>query len=399
MKQLGDYARATGAGMSAAAAWQQVFGGYDPLPDLRRYAEQASVRGYRYHFTEGIATIKGDAVRLTDAEIEATLGDALLGVGRREEAEVRLKKAASMEPPSSRAKALLGLERVNDHRYDEARTLLMDAAGDRDWLTQYYVASGLGNMIQSDREDAVLATAEVAGRAMEAVLAVRPELPHILALQGLVAIATQKNVDAAALAARRARTLAPGREDYALLEATLHMMRRDYGSAREILAPMMSGRYPEPVRDRARTLMGQAVRLEQREHDIAAARTEAAAQASAASTAAPATAPETTNDPPARPIYRPIETGEQRTEGLLQGIACLAQGALLEVRVDGALLRFFVARLDQVDFISYRPSLTGAVRCGARTSPDHVYVTWREAPAAAPADVKGRAVAVEFLPK
>jgi hypothetical protein len=99
-----------------------------------------------------------------------------------------------------------------------------------------------------------------------------------------------------------------------------------------------------------------------------------------------------------RPVYRPIEPGEQRTEGLLERIACLPQGAVLEVRVGDAVVKFFVARLDQVDFISYRPSLTGAVHCGTRTPADHVYVTWREPPAAT-ADVKGRAVAVEFLPK
>jgi hypothetical protein len=57
-----------------------------------------------------------------------------------------------------------------------------------------------------------------------------------------------------------------------------------------------------------------------------------------------------------------------------------------------------VPRLDAVDFISYRKSLTGAVSCGARTPPDHVYVTWREV-SGSPGGVKGRAVAVEFLPK
>jgi hypothetical protein len=383
LKRLGEYARVTGAGVPAAAAWQQVFGTYDPVPDLRQYAQQPSVRGYRYHFTERIAPVKGDAIRLADAEIEATLGDELLGVGRREDAEARLKKAAAMEPPSSRAKALLGLERVTDRSYDDARALLVEAAGDRDWLTQYYVAAGLANMIQWDSEERVFATAEIVSRAMEAVLAVRPELPHVLALQGLVAMATQKNVDAAALAVRRARTLAPGREDYAFLEASLHLMRRDYGSAREILAPMMSGAYPERVRDRARTLIGQAVAFEQRDRDSGERRTEPAAPADASAT---------------RMVRRPIEPGEQRTEGLLERISCLAQGAVLEGRVADGLLKFFVARLDQVDFISYRSTLTGAVRCGIRTPPDHVYVTWREPPAAA-ADVKGRAVAVEFLPK
>ena len=396
-KALAEYTRVTGAGTPAAAAWQQVFGAYDPLPDLQRYAEQAAVRGYRYHFTEGIETIKGEAVRLTDAEIEATLGDELLGVRRQDDGEAHLKKAAAMQPPSSRAKALLGLQRVNDGSYEEARTLLLDAASDRgDWLTQYYVAAGLGNMIQKDRDDAALATVDVATRAMNAVLAVRPDLPHVLALQGLVALATQKNVDAAALAVKRARTLAPGREDYAFLEATLHMMRSDYRSAREILAPMMSGRYPENIRDRARTLMGEAVTLERRDREYLDRPTAATPRPEAEGT--PAATPPVPDEPAIRPIFRVVEAGERRSEGMLERIVCSARGATLELRSEGSLLKFEIPRLDAVDFISYRASLKGAVNCGARTPPDHVYVTWRET-AGLPDGVKGRTVAVEFLPK
>jgi tetratricopeptide (TPR) repeat protein len=397
-KQLGEYLRMTGTGTPSAAAWQQVFGAYDPVRDVQRYVQQSTVRGFVYRFKEGIETIKAEAVRLTDADIETTLGDELLGVRRLEDAEAHLKKAAAMQPPSSRAKALLGMQRVNDGQYDDARKLLLDAAADRaDWLTQYYVAAGLGIMMQADRGDAAVATADVAMQAMNAVLAVRPDLPHALALQALVAMATQKNVDAGALAAKRARTLAPGRDDYAFLEATLHTMRGDYHSAREILAPMMSGRYPEPVRDRARFLMGQAVTLEQHEREYLDRRRADAAPADSAS--APAAAPpEPPSEPGVRVIFRVVEAGEQRTEGTLERIACGPKGSTLELRSEGALLKFDVPRLDAVDFISYRSSLRGAVTCGPRTPPDHVYVTWREA-ATMPEGVKGRAVAVEFLPK
>ena len=399
-RQLGEYARVTGSGVPAAAAWQQVFGAYDPLPDLRRYVKQFSVRGFRYRFREGIEPVKGEAVKLTDAEIETTLGDELLGVRRSDDAAARLKKAMTMQPPSSRAKALLGLQRVNEGDSEEARKLLMEAAADRsDWLTQYYVAAGLGNMMQSD--DAALATADAARQAIGDVLAVRPDLPHALALQGRLAMATRQDVDAAALAVQRARTLSPGREDYAFLEATLHLVRRDYHAAREILAPLMSGRYPEPVRDRARLLMGQAVTFEQREREYAAQRDAPTAPAGIPSAAPPSDAPNAADEPAMRPIFRTIETGEQRTEGILERITCAAPGAMLEVRSDGALLKFTAPRLDQVDFISYRRSLTGAIGCGARTPPDHVYVTWRESGGGSPAapGAKGRAVAVEFLPK
>ncbi len=398
-RQLGDYARATGAGVPAAAAWQQVFGAYDPLPDLRHYVKQFSVHGVRFHFREGIETVQGDAVKLSDAEIETTLGDELLGVRRGEDAEAHLKKAMTVQPSSARAKALLGLQRVNDGNHDEARKLLMEAAADRgDWLTQYYVASGLGAMMQPD--SAALATAETARQAIRDVLAVRPDLPHALALQGRIAMATRKDVDAAALAVQRARTLAPGREDYAFLEATLHLVRRDYHAAREILAPMMSGRYPEPVRDHARLLMGQAVTFEQREREYAAQR-DAAAPASLPGGTAASDAASAMEEPTLRPIFRTVEAGEQRTEGILERITCEAKGAVLEVRSEGALLKFAVSRLDQVDFISYRRTLSGAIGCGARTPPDHVYVTWRDGGGAAPAapGARGRAVAVEFLPK
>jgi hypothetical protein len=396
-KALAEYTRITGAGAPAAAAWQQVFGAYDPLPDLKRYAEQAAFRGNRYHFNEGIETIKSEAVRLTDAEIEATLGDELIGVRRQGDGEAHLEKAAGMQPPSSRAKALLGLLRVNDGKYEEARTLLLDAASDRsDWLTQYYVAAGLGNMIQLDRDDAALATVDVATQAMGAVLAVRPDLPHVLALQGLVAVATQKNVDAATLAVKRARTLAPGREDYAFLEATLHMMRSDYRNAREILAPMMSGRYPETVRDRARRLMGEAVTLEQHDREYLERSNAPASPPDAVD--APGAPPAAADEPAMRPVFRVIESGEHRAEGMLERIVCGPRGSTLELRSEGALLKFDVPRLDAVDFISYRPSLKGAVQCGTRTPADHVYVTWREA-SGLPDDVKGRTVAVEFLPK
>jgi hypothetical protein len=63
-KELAEYTRATGSGEAAERAWQRTFGPYDPIPDLRRYVKQFSVRGFRYRFTEGIETIKGDAVKM-----------------------------------------------------------------------------------------------------------------------------------------------------------------------------------------------------------------------------------------------------------------------------------------------------------------------------------------------
>ena len=60
------------------------------------------------------------------------------------------------------------------------------------------------------------------------------------------------------------------------------------------------------------------------------------------------------------------------------------------------MFRVTAPSFDTVEFITYRDDLAGAVGCGPRVPPDHVYVTWIPLKGAAPT-VLGRAV--EFLSK
>jgi len=404
-KELAEYARATGAGMPAAQAWEHSFGNYDPIPDLRRYVKQFSVRGFMYRFPAGIDKVKGDVAALSGADLEAALGDALRGVRRDDDAETQLRKSLTGQPSSSRGRALLGQLRARAGQYEEARRLLLEAAADRsDWLTQYHVATGLTEMLTLDQTPEALATADIARAAIANVLAVRPDLPHALVLEGIVALMTRADLTGALAGVKHARGLAPGRTDYAYLEATLDMQQGNYTAAREILGPLMSGRYPPDVRDRARSLMGQAVTFEQR---AAASRTAAAAPggmppSSDASRESQPAFPPVPNEPEMKPVFRVVKEGEERTEGALERIVCAAGGAaMLEVRGESGVLRFAAPRMDAIDFITYRNDLHGGITCGPRVPPDHVYLTWRHpAPPAAGAPASsGLAVAVEFLPK
>jgi hypothetical protein len=63
------------------------------------------------------------------------------------------------------------------------------------------------------------------------------------------------------------------------------------------------------------------------------------------------------------------------------------------VRTPDRLARFQVARMESVEFITYRTDLQGNVTCGARTPPDPVYVTARDG------QLDGTVVAIEFLPR
>jgi hypothetical protein len=186
----------------------------------------------------------------------------------------------------------------------------------------------------------------------------------------------------------RARRLAPGRDDYALIHARVLAMEGQFAAARKILAPMMAPGYPDGVRETARSWMGAIVRMEQGRQALAA-------EAAAPRTSEPGNEPPTP-DAPARPLFRVTMTGESRLEGSLERIECPPRAPVtLHVRTAANVGILQAPSLKAIEFITYRPDMAGSVPCGFLKAPTPVYVTWREG---ARPGVK-LVVAVEFLPQ
>lgn len=379
-KQLSEYVQLTGGGMTPLDAWRRVFGDLDLLKDLRSYVRQFSVRGYLYKFPEGIGTLKAEAIKPKPTDVEAVLS-LLLRYRDDAEVEPRLVRAANAAPASMLARALLGHRHLSADKDQEGLRLLMEAAADTsDWLAQYYIASGIAWETSNPSNEA----AAVARAAVDRVIAVRPQLAHGYALKARLVGGT----DGVSLA-RKARTLAPGRENYVFLEAHLRTDLRDFPNARATLAPLLTPAYPPDVRERARSLMGQIVRME--EFHSKRGGPPSAPRADPAEASAP---------PPAGTqfVFRELKAGEQRIEGTLERIDCVGNGPVtLVVRSGTDVKRFTALQFSDIDFFTYREQQSGSVSCGNRKPPEAVYVTWRALSTPA-TGVTGRPVAVEFLP-
>ncbi len=279
------------------------------------------------------------------------------------------------------ARALLGHRHLNANKDQEGLRLLMEAAADTsDWLAQYYIASGIAWETRNPGTEAVA----VARAAVDRVIAVRPQLAHGYALKSRLV----EGADGVTLA-RKARTLAPGRENYVFLEAHLRTDLRDFANARATLAPLLTPTYPPEIRERARSLMGQIVRME--EFHAKSGVQPPAARADRGGASPPAAAGTYF-------VFRELKPGEQRIEGTLERIDCASTGPVtLVVRSGVDVKRFTAPQLSDIDFFTYREQQGGSVSCGNRKPPDAVYVTWL--PLSTPATgVTGRPVAVEFLP-
>ena len=383
-KQLSDYVQLTAGGMTPLDAWRGAFGEIDVLKELRRYVAQFSVGGYLYRFAEGLGAIKAQATRPKPTDVDAVLS-LLLRYRNEGEVDQQLARAANATPPSMLARALLGHQYLDGHKNPDGLRLVIEAAADTsDWLTQYYVASAIAWLTSDPSDEA----AAVGRAAADRVIAARPQLAHGYALKSRLT----EGADGVTLA-RKARTLAPGREEYVFLEAHLRADLDDFSNARATLAPLLTPAYPPAVRDRASSLMGQIARME--EFHASRRRLASAATRTDREAAAPTAPP-----PPIYWVFRELKPGEQRLEGVLERIECAGTGAItLLVRAGGDLKRFTAPRFSDVDFFTYRELQGGgsdSIKCGDQ-KPAAVYVTWLP-PATAAGGVAGRAVAVEFLP-
>ena len=389
-KQLAQYILLAGSGMSPTEAWTKVFGTMNVNAEIQRYVG-APTSPLKYTFQEAIPRVGGAVTSPSAAEVEAALSDLLRHVQQQDEAGTRLEKAVAMQPPSARARSLLGLHRLEQNRPDEAEKLLVAAAENKsDWLAQYDVATGLTRLIEQRPERDPKALIAVARQALRIVAAARPDLPNALAMSAQLATASREGLDQALRDIKLARKLAPGRDDYAFEEASVHLQRHEFAEARAVLGPLLSPHYNATIREHARNLMGQVVTVESA---LKQANEQGARETRDAT-------PAVDRDPDTREIvlqpgYRKLLDGEQRTEGLLERVECSRQRITLHVRTTETTARFSAPRFEAIDFISYRDDI-GQITCRPRVPPDPVYITWR-APVA-PA-VNRIVIAVEFLPK
>jgi hypothetical protein len=164
----------------------------------------------------------------------------------------------------------------------------------------------------------------------------------------------------------------------------------EFAAARQLLGPLMTSAYPQNIRDAARSLMQHIVGIE----SVRTGRTPTKSSATAVDTATTASRPGAADW---RPVFRRLEAGEQRLEGMLEQIECSGGGsAVFHVRTADGSVRLTAPRMSDVDFITYRDDVTGAIACGPLGTPLRVYVSWRLAGGTSDARI---AVAIEFPPK
>ena len=405
-EKLGKFLQLMGPNMPVEQAFQQAFGvPFETVEkDLRNYVQQDRYNIVRGHFEEKLEQdTSAAATPLTDAEVQAYLGDLLLH-SHRADAYTYLERAVKLDPTLAMAHASLGMAYFHEGKIDQAYASLERAVSlnSQNYLAHYYYAFALSRSGPDGGPTVAGYTADVAAKIrehLEKAIALRPDYPESYSLLAFVSLVTRKGIDESISSLQKLSVSTPGRQDLTFMLAQLYLAKDDYKGARTLLEQVVKSNATEEVHQRATSLLAQLTSIEQATADAKAGRQTAPVPM----IAEPAGNETTEKLPPPDPssylreVLRQPAAGETQLQGKLLRLECEPKGIVFVVQDGTSMLRLHAASFDEMELTTYDTSVKGEITCGERKPVNTVVVNF-----VANADKKvkmdGVLKSIEFVP-
>ena len=410
--QLGRFLQLLGSNVGADEAVKQAFGmDIDSFEkELKKYISGSTFRmqvATLEHKLEIDSQLKSSPV--SEAEAQAYLGDLLLHTNHLTSAEARLQQALAEDPKLSMAHASLGMVRMRQGKFDEAKKSLQEAvdAQSSNYLTHYYYAYALSregmdstNMVRGySTESANLMRAE-----LRKAIQLNPTFPESYSLLAFVNTVTGEELDESIALLQKALTLSPGKQILSFHLAQIYMRQQKFDLARQTLEPLRTAS-DRQLQKQAEMLLETIKRYQDQVAQYNAMRDSSQArpelQRRESSAESTTEAPPKTESDYLREALRPVGAGEQQIQGMFMKLDCDNKGvAYFTVQASDRAYRIRSTTLQQVQLTAYTQA-PAEVSCGARKNPENIVLTFRPSKEAKDvrAKIDGDAIAVEIVPK
>ncbi|MGI8565029.1 MAG: tetratricopeptide repeat protein [Pyrinomonadaceae bacterium] len=372
--------------------------------ELQRYVQNSSYPIQQITFSQKVEfDAEMASEEISEAEANSYLGDLLLHIRRLDAAEARLKQALALDDKLASAHASLGMLRVRQNNFAEARQHLERAvaADSRNHLAHYYYAlalsrDGAGGQLVAGypADDARVMRAE-----LRKAIELAPNFPESYRLLAFVNLVTGEQLDESITMLRQALKLAPSRHDFLYILAQIYLRKQQFKEARAVLQSVIRNSAEPQLRTQAESLHSSIVMMEAQEAHFKSQQEELAKEdgnAGRREATSAGTAELSTES--FKPTLKRRVAGE-RVRGTLVRVECPNQGVVLHVKSGERVFKLHNAAFENIQFTSYTPDVGGEISCGARMSARHVVVTYRAAMPKAGAKFDGEALVVDFVPE
>lgn len=356
---------------------------------------------------------------LTEADAQAYLGDLSLHLGDLNGADKRLQEALKLDPNQAMANSSLGMVRVRQGKYSEAKPLLQKAvaASSQNYLVHFNYALALsmesmgeGNVVSGFSAEA----AKEMRSELKKAIQLSPTFPESYRLLAFVNLVRGEELDNSIALLRRGLALSPGKGELSFLLAQVYMRKDDYKTARQILEPLAreGGGGDPQLRANAQSLLESIARIEGQMSPNQERQSERGGDGSVSSNSdgqpprlrrrenaseEGATGETADRQTVYNSMLRKPEAGEERVLGLLMRLDCDAKGVTFIIKVGERQLKLRAADFNNINFTTFNPDVSGEITCGERKPPTRAVLTFRP-DTTAKAKFDGVPVSIEFVP-
>ena len=385
--------------------------------ELRRYVRQN-------RFKISIATAKNkiifddkmETLPMTQADSNAYLGDLLYRGGNLKKAEVKLNEALALDANSSIANTSMGLLKMRQNKFDEAKSYLekavnSDSKNYRILYNYAYVLSREGRGEGGYIRDFPESTANKMREALKKAIAIKPDFPRSYDLMAYISLVRNENLDEGIGYLRKALSISPGNQNYMLNLANLYLRKREFNNAIAIVESVYKTADKPSLRSYASSLLNQ---LKQVQKQIAEAKKNGY-EIRERNSGRPPSLGRRIGTPPSkeeqlkmrerakmrfinRNLRKP-EDGEKRILGSLSKIACSGRKITYTVKTKDKLLKFQSKDFRGLHLVIYDEDV-GNIQIGCGTLKKEYFSVITYKPNAKPkSKYAGDIVGIEIVPK
>ncbi|MEP6901705.1 MAG: tetratricopeptide repeat protein [Actinomycetota bacterium] len=397
-------------GTKPKEAFQQAFqSDYAAMEtELRKYIEQRKFFVSIANFKEKLVFDKEmQTFPVSDAEAKSFQGDLLYHTNRLDEAEKVLNEALTLDANSSIANAALGLVKMRQKKFAEAKTYLEKAiqADAQNYLAYFSYAFVLSREGMTDLGFSSGYSSENADKMRENLqksISLNPNFAEAYNLYAFISIVRNEELDESIAMIKKALAIAPGNQWYAVRLAELYMLKQDFTNARNLMQKILITASDDRLKVYAENTVRTINSLESQLEDIKNYKKREPSEAvsdTPLSDEEIAKRREKAMLESLNQTLRKTKSDEKRLLGYVTKIDCQPKQIIFSVTSDNQVLQLKSDSFETLTLISYENELVNSeFGCGVMKKENLSVITFRPN-TDAKSKITGEIVSIEFVPK
>lgn len=376
---------------------------------VKKYAAQKNFNVSTVIFKEKLNfDLQMEASPVSESESKAILGDLLYHSRRFDEAAAHFEQSLALNPDSARANMSLGLVKMRQNSFIDAKNLLKKSVelDDKNYLAHYQYAYVLSREKMTDEgfvSGFDKAVADEIKAELKKSIAINPDFAESYALYAFVCAVRNEDLDEAFVFIKKALEISPGNEMYLIRSSEISLRKENFADARAIAQKVFETASDSRMRLYAQNTISKINSTEAQLLDIRNYKKQSKDEE--IESEAPISEEELAkrnalalNEALNQALRRPARS-EKRALGYITKIECSGRSIEFSVKIENQNMKFQTPDFDSLFLMSYSPESANAeVGCGTIKNEIFAVVTFRPNENT---NIKsgGQIVAIEFMPQ